>query len=73
MILKNIGVNPGKDFPLSIEEDHIFINNEESIVISKGATSIYDCLSVEIALLAIVVLLELENGFVLQIINPNLK
>jgi hypothetical protein len=73
VVLKNIRVNPSKDFPLSIEENHILINNEKSIVISKGTASIYYCLSVEKAPFAIVVLLELENGLVLQIINPNLK
>lgn len=72
VILQNIGIYPSKDLPVNIEENHVFIDNKKSIVVSKGTAGINYGLCVDISLLAIVVLLELEDGLVLQIINPNL-
>ncbi len=57
VVLGDIGVDPGKDFLLSVEEDHVLIDNEEAIVVGKGTAGIDDGLRVKIPLFAAVVLL----------------
>lgn len=57
MIFEEVWVDPGKDFFLWIEEDHVFVDDEVSVIVCQAVAGIYDGLGDGIALLETVELL----------------
>lgn len=42
MVFKEVRVDPGKDFFLRIEEDHVFVDDEVSVVAGQSVASAND-------------------------------
>lgn len=57
MIFEEVGVDPCKDFFLWIEEDHVFVDDEVSVVACQAVAGINDGLGDGIPLLEAVELL----------------
>lgn len=57
MIFEEVGVDPCKDFFLWIEEDHVFVDDEVSVVVCQAVAGINDGLGNGIPLLESVELL----------------